>query len=154
MSEVKEYQIQDEFINETLWEYSEYLFDLLVDSIQDKNLINTGYLLNYLQSNNIFNIYERGAHFLEIKFPDYGRLMEINYHKRIQTQKDIVNPLRVNTTAKWKKEKSKNKQKHKNTQWYTRNVYGSFNYLLGKLMYGLSDEIRESLIEKIKGREK
>jgi len=79
---------------------------------------------------------------LSIKFPDYGRFIEIQKHKhRIKTES------RSSNEAKWRK-----KQKKKDTSWYSRNAYGALNKLIGNLMYGYSDEVMERLKEELKNK--
>ncbi len=130
-------QIETLCIKEELHQHADHLSDLFVEDIEKNKLIKHSWLLDTFTASNPFTISEsNGQIILSVKFPDYGRFIEIQQRKKIkiETQKD--------NAAKWGVKK---KTKKKNTSWYTRNVYGSQNLLIGKLMYGLSDIERERL---------
>jgi len=128
-------EIEHQYIKEQLELHAKYLAELFREDISQKKLFETGSLSGTFATTSNFKEYESlGNHHLELKFTDYGRFIEIAFHKKIKTQKDIENPF-----AK--------KPKNKNTNWYSPNVYGSQNRLIGRLMYGLSD----IEIQRIKG---
>ncbi len=129
--------IEKLFIREELHLHSDYLSDLFVEDIEKKKLIDSTQLLDTFTAGNPFSISEKGGQIvLSVKFPDHGRYIEIQQRKKIKVETSKGN------AAKWG---AKKKSKKKNTSWYTRNVYGSQNLLIGKLMYGLSDIERERL---------
>ena len=129
--------IEKLFIQEELDQHAEYLSDLFVEDIEKNKLIKHSWLLDTFTSGNPFTISYRGNQvILSVKFPDYGRFIEIQQRKPIKTETQKGN------ASKWG---TKKKAKKKNTSWYTRNVYGSQNLLIGRLMYGLSDIERERL---------
>jgi len=140
---MKDYEINDQYIQDVLYQFGDYQMDKLQENIERLKLIDEGVLLDGIS----FKVYESGANFLVFEFPLYGRFIEIQYHKkRIQSQKDKQNPL---VKEKWKREKERLKYRAKNTQWYTKQLYGSFNWLIGKLMYGLSDQVRNKIINSL-----
>jgi hypothetical protein len=122
--------IENQFIKEQLEKHAKFLNELYTKDIVFKNLIKDRDLIDASANTSNYKIYESGGnhHHLELKFPDHGRLIEIAFHKKIKTQKDIVNPFVL-----------KKKVKKKNTNWYSRNTYGALNRLIGRLMWGLSD---------------
>ena len=119
-------KIKQLFIEETLNQHSEELTDLFVDSINRKNLIASEHLLKTFQGDP-WKVYSNGStSILSLKFANYGRFIEINRKKKIKTESRTANGKKFT-------------KKRKNTSWYTRNVYGSQNLLIGRLMWGLSD---------------
>jgi hypothetical protein len=139
------------FIKEQLYVHSEELTDLFVADIERKNLFKSGDLLSVFESGSPYKVWNSsGSVVLSMKFPDYGRFIEINFHKKLRTENNKDN------AKKWgakEKEKAKANSKRKNTDWYTRNVYGSQNLLIGRLMWGLGDiEIQrlKNILEKEK----
>jgi len=129
--------IEKQYIKEQLEEHAKYLAELFQRDISNLKLIETGTLSGKFNSVANFKEYESaGSHHLELKFTDYGRFIEIAFHKKIKTQRDIENPF-------------KRKTKKKNTRWYSHNLFGAQNRLIGRLMYGLSEieiqRIKEAL---------
>ena len=119
-------KIKQLFIEETLNQHSEELTDLFVDSINRKKLIESEHLLKTFQGDP-WKVYSKGStSILSLKFANYGRFIEINQKKKIKTESTKANGKKFT-------------KKRKNTSWYTRNVYGSQNLLIGRLMWGLSD---------------
>ena len=99
---------------------------------------------------NPFQVFQRGGQVvLSASFPDHGRFIEIQQKikKKIKTQSLDI------SAALWGLTDAKKKKPSKNTQWYTKNVYGAQNRLIGRLMYGFTDIERERLT-KILNREK
>jgi len=131
--------LEIEFIEIELDDHVQYLTDLMEEDIIRKGLIKHGHLLNAIRGD-IATITKRGnSVVLSLKFPDYGRFIEIQKHKkRIRTESTKGN------SAKWSK-----KQKKKDTGWYSRNAYGSLNRLIGRLMYGFSEEIKKNIKESL-----
>lgn len=134
------------FIKEELDKHSEYLSDLFVDDIGRKKLVDSGKLLSVFTNANPFKISQNSNEItLSLKFPTYGRFIEIQQRKPIQIETSKEN------AAKWK---GKQKPKRKKTDWYTRNVYGSQNLLIGRLMYGLGDIEMKRLKGILEGKDK
>ncbi len=131
-------QIEKQFIHQELQQHAQYLSKLLAKDITKRKLIESGHLSGEFVCQQQFIVADTS---LTLKFPNYGRFIEIAYHKkrRIKTQKDISNPF-------------KRKTKKKNTRWYTHNVFGAQNRLMGRLMYGLTDIIRNEIIESLKNK--
>jgi hypothetical protein len=121
------------FIEETLDKHGEYLIDQLVDDIEDKNLRISDDLMDSL---NARVRYEGKDPVLQLSFLGYGRAIEINYHKK---EKDSVWQTDTNKEI-WGIKQNRIRKKKKNTQWYSKNVYGSLNRLLGILSSEYSDE--------------
>lgn len=136
-------EIEERFIKEELDKHAEYLSDLQVDAINDKHIIDSGGLLNAFQSGKPYQVQEKnGAIVLSSKFPNYGRFIEIQANRKIKTNKPDTNALLWGVKQR--------KKKSKNVYWYTRNVYGAQNRLMGTLLYGLSDKIRNQIISQMK----
>jgi len=135
---MKDYDdIEKEFIKQQLEKHADYLAELYSKDIAKKNLKKTGKLETTFASSAKFKIQGES---LMVSFPNYGRFIEINFHKKkkkISTQKNSRSPF-------------KKQQKQKNTNWYTRNSYGALNRLEGRLMFGLSEKIREKIINDLK----
>jgi hypothetical protein len=139
--ESKYNDVEQLFIKEILDQHGEFLTDLFVDSIQSKKLEDTGTLLNAIS----YKVEKRGNNFvLNFQFPDYGRFVEIRFHKSKNTQK----LLQLNTNRKlWNiRGKDKPKKKSKDARWYTKNVYGSQNKLISRL----GTEFTEQEITRLK----
>jgi len=144
MDDFKNYsELELLFIKEQLWLHSEELTELFERDIQRKNLIRDENLLNTFTDGSNYRVFERsGRVYLTLAFPIYSRFIEINYHKKIKQETNNIAEKKFGT-----------KKKKKDTQWYSRNMYGSQNLLIGRLMWGLSDIERERL-KNILEREK
>ena len=119
-------KIKQLFIKTTLEKHSEELSELFIGSIKRKRLINSEDLIETIQGNP-WKVHKRGeAQILSVEFANYGRFIEINQKKKIKTESRKANGKKFT-------------KKRKNTSWYTKNVYGSQNLLIGRLMWGLSD---------------
>jgi len=140
-------EIEEQFIREELDKHAEYLSDLFVDAIENKDIIDSGALLNAFQGGNPFKIVEKnGAIVLSSKFPNHGRFIEIQSKRKFKTNNPDTNALLWGVKQR--------KKKSKNVDWYTRNVYGAQNRLMGTLLYGLSDTVRNQIIMQMKKRDK
>lgn len=125
------------FIQETLDLHGEAVADLLMDAIEAKQLIKEGNLLECIE----YRVtYEGHNPKLSIKFPDYGRFIEINYHKK-STNSTMWNDLAAerNNAVLGGRNKKKLGKKKKDTRFYAKTAYGTLNELIGKIMYGYSD---------------
>lgn len=118
------------FQEEVLGQHGEYLMDILQEAIEEKNLIDKGILRDSLD----YEVVSIGRlKRLSIKFPNYGRYIEIGKHRRrskmdINTNRDIWG-IRENSM-----------RRKKNTDWYTKNAYKSTNRLIGMLMYEFTEQ--------------
>ena len=81
---VKQYtEIEKTFINQELEKHAKYLSELYEQSIVKQKLIKSQLLKNLFITTAPNNLFESsGIHHLQVKFPDYGRFIEIAYHKR------------------------------------------------------------------------
>lgn len=125
------------FIKEILDQHGEYLTDILVDDLKKKKLKYKGKLLSQFEDSIPYSVNQSGINpKLLFSFFGYGRAIEINYHKsknakKFSSSKDI-----------WGVKKRK---RRKNTKWYTHNVMGSLNRLLGVLGSEYSEHERKRL---------
>lgn len=133
MEDQKMKDIEFLFQDEVLSQHGEYLVDLLQEEIERKDLIDKEILVNSLDYST--SSIQNGRHkFLEIKFPDYGRYIEIRKNKRKRQSKFDTNTNRDIWGIR------ENSMKRKNTDWYSKNAYRSINRLLGTLMYEFTDQ--------------
>jgi len=120
------------YIQEVLDQHGEYLCDLFVDDIEDKGLIETEKLIRSVEDYKVTNegLYKKLVH----KFYGYGRALEIRYHRAKREGKWETNT----NVAVWGHRQ--NKKRRKNTQWYSKNVYGSLNRLISIIQNELTEE--------------
>lgn len=133
-----EKQLENLFIQEELDQHGEYLIDLLQEAIENKTLKLTGDLQEAMHY--VVNKRE-GRNSLALSFYGYGRAIEIRYHLSKNTRKlqqPSANRMLLGL-------RDKPQAKKKNTQWYSKNVYGSLNQLIGRVMYGMSEQERQRL---------
>jgi hypothetical protein len=119
------------FQEEVLSKHGEFLADLLQDTLEEKGIIYEGDLHDVVD----YETFKRGAkRGFRLSFFDYGRFIEIRKHKRkskmdVNTNRDI-----------WGIKENTMQRKSKDTDWYSKNVYGSLNRLIGVLMNEFSDQ--------------
>jgi hypothetical protein len=131
MVEISQKEIEFLFQEEVLSQHGEYLIDLLVDTLEEKNIRVSDDLLSSLN----YSVSRQGEdRILKVNFFDYGRFIEIRNHKRKKERKWEINTNRMI----WRMKENKAK-KQKNTDWYSKNAYGSLNRLVSILMNELSD---------------
>lgn len=123
------------FIRETLDQHGEYLVDLLYDAIVEKNLRVSDDLLNTIEYK---TDYAATNPKLSISFYSYGRAIEINYHKKTKFESSVNRDI-------WGIRENRPTKKKKNTQFYSRNVYGSLNRLIAILSNEYTDAEKERL---------
>ena len=98
-----------------------------------------------------YKVERRGNNFvLSFTFPGYGRALEIRYYKSKNSQ--MLKTARSNRSLLTKKAKNKKRD----YRWYSRNLYGSQNRLIGRASYRLVEEeilrLKQVLIEaKLEG---
>lgn len=133
MAEFTQKDIEYLFQEEVLSQHGEYLIDLLVDTIEEKNIRVSDDLMDMLRYRTFKDGQNRG---LRVNFFTYGRFIEIRKHK-----KKGRNLMDTNTNALlYKVKENTAKPKPKDTDWYSKNAYGTLNRLISILMYELSDQ--------------
>lgn len=138
MADISQKDIELAFIQETLSYHGEYLCDLLIETIEKKKLRVSDELLDSIRYRTFKEGDNRG---LRVNFFTYGRFIEIRKHRQ---KLDKKNKFDDNMNADFFGLKE-NKTKHKDTDWYSKNAYGSLNRLIAMLMYELSEEETERL---------
>lgn len=128
---------QMKFIQDVLDEHGDYLEEILQEAIEEKKILRTGDLEGSVKAEN--GMSGNNPH-LEVRFSSYGRAVEIQYHRKsrnsqqfmIADTKKLLYGIRSNSDQM-------KRRKKKDTRWYAKNVYGSLNTLIGKLMYEYQD---------------
>jgi hypothetical protein len=132
MAEISQKDIEFLFQEEVLSQHGEFLIDLLTETLEEKNIRVTDDLLESLN----YQVSRQGQdRILKVNFFDYGRFIEIRKHKTKQQNRMDVNTNRLLWGVKENKLK-----KGKDTDWYSKNAYGSLNRLISILMNELSKE--------------
>lgn len=126
------------FQEEVLQQHGDYLIKILQETLEEKKIHFEGNLHDVLNYETFKDGVSRG---LRLSFFDYGRFIEIRKHKR--KSKMDVNTNQLIWGIK------DNTMRNKNTDWYSRNVYGSLNRLIGILMYEFTDYELERLKKTI-----
>ena len=134
-------QVENLFIQEELDQHGEYLIDLLQEAIETKTLVMSGDLMESMYY--VVNKRE-GRNSLALTFYGYGRAIEIRYHRSKNTR-NLDKPS-ANRLLLGLRDKPASGKKKKDTRWYSRNVYGSLNQLIGRVMYGMSEQERQRLV--------
>lgn len=124
---------------EVLSQHGEFLIDLFVDTIEEKNIRVSDELMDSLNYSAFREGEDRG---LRINFFDYGRFIEIRKHKKRNRMDTNTNQLLWGA-----KDNSMKKKPAKDVDWYSRNAYGSLNRLIAIVMYELTDQE----IDRLKG---
>ena len=140
------------FIDEQLGIHGEYLRDLLMQAIKRKRLVKTWELYEGIT----WHRAHRSRPELEFYFPDYGRFIEINYHKKIKTTNTKMwaqNHESANRSILGLGANKNSNRRKKDTRFYARTAYGAMNELIGRIMAGYSDIELERLKESILKRQ-
>ena len=137
-------ELELQFIKETLDLHGEYVSDLLYKAIGDKKMVKSGELEAYFENNMPYKVRNTGSPTLEFTFPTYGRLAEIGYF-RSKNSKQWTAP---NTNSLLWGIKQK-KTKKKDTRFYSKNVWGSLNRLIGILMYEYDEHTMERMKQQL-----
>ena len=124
-------QAETMLIKEIFEEHGKYLRNELRKKIS-KLRLNRSNNLSFSVDYNI--IAENSFPKLEMEFADYGRFIEIRWHKITRNRKSLSQ----NSTNKALFSIDRNFGKIKNTNWYSRTAYGSQNRLIAKLSEMLS----------------
>lgn len=128
-------QIQQAWIQEQLDIYGEELIDILVDAIEQKELVASGQLVSSFSMST-----DRSAQRLVVSFLSYGRVHDLKSRNSSMTFET------VDTNALlWGVKKRKPRKSNRNKTWYSKNFYSSLNTIIGRLMYGFSQEARQEI---------
>lgn len=131
------------FISEQLDLHGEFLSDLFVKRIDNKKLRDSDELID----NITYKVQKYGnSPVLAFRFPDHGRFIEINFHKK-KGPRSIAEAIDTDQLLYNIQRRKKAQKKKKDTRWYTHNVYGSLNRLLERL----ASEYSEVEIARLKG---
>ncbi len=139
--------IEQLFLIEILQDHGQFLHGLFEDALESKSIKDTGTLMSSIT----YKVERRGNNFvLSFTFPGYGRALEIRYYKSKNSQ--MLKTARSNRSLLTKKAKNKKRD----YRWYSRNLYGSQNRLIGRASYRLVEEeilrLKQVLIEaKLEG---
>lgn len=126
------------FIRETLDQHGEYLVDILYDAIVEKNLRVSDALLESLA----YSVETKGGNpTLLVSFLTYGRALDANYYKKKQSSVWETNTNR----DVWGIKENRPRKNKKNTQFYSKNVYGSINRLVSILSNEYTDAEQQRL---------
>lgn len=137
MSEISQKDIEFLFQEEVLDEHGEFLMDLLLETLEKKNIRESDELMESID----YRIFKEGQdRGLRFKFNVYGRFIEIRKHKK----KNVIQP---NTNSLIWGMKENRPKKHKDTDWYSANAYGSLN----RLYSILSNELTKEEVARLKG---
>ncbi len=126
-------EIEREYIRQELENHNKWLTELWGDKLVRRKLKREGKLMGSVA---------RGSHSisggdvmkLERGFLGYGRVLEIQHNRRKRGLRGMRAEARE---VAWGVKKYR--KGAKNTQWYTRTLFGAQNRLVTRLMYGLSD---------------
>lgn len=139
MSEISQKDIDFLFQEEVLDQHGEFLQDLFMETIEQKNIRVSDDLLESLDAN--YKIFKEGTdRGLRYKFNIYGRFIEIRKHKK-------KNKIEPNTNALLWGVKENRPKKRKDVDWYSANAYGSLN----RLYSILSNELTTEEVSRLKG---
>lgn len=137
------------FIDDQLDQHGEYLRDLMIQAIEARNLIKTGFLSDEGITWRVGR-YGINPH-LEVSFPDYGRYLDISAYKKRSSNTEAWTKLNedANRAILGKRGKRKITRKRKDTRFYASTVYGAMNTLIGKIMYEFTDAELERMKQVI-----
>lgn len=123
------------YIEEELSQHGEWLCDVLTEAIEKRQIMQTQALFESVD----YSTFKEGENpGVRVNFLTYGRFVDIAAYRhksnhQVDTNREVWG-IRHN-------------RKHKPKQWYARNMYGGLNRLIGRVMYGLTDQE----IERLKG---
>lgn len=125
------------FIREVLDQYGDDLVDQLYDTIVEKKLRVSDQLLDSLSQTVTM---EGNNPKIMLSFFTYGRSLDANHYKK----KESVWETNTNRSV-WGIKENRPRKSKKNTQWYSKNVYGSLNRLISILSNEYSETEKERL---------
>jgi|GEM_PF-2510856 hypothetical protein len=155
----KEY-IEFQFVLTTLKKFGLNLKNIFVNDIKQKDLVSKGKNQGAHLSDRIsFEVKRAGQNGGELLFyfPDYGRFIEIQYFKKSinsqaafsRSNTGIGKSMSNYQVMTQSKSNFQSMIRKKDTRWYTRNVMGNLNQLIGELMFGLTDAVEKEMISKL-----
>ena len=139
-----------QFVEQALKKFGLRLRDILVNDIIDKDLVSQqGTDGKHLKDSISFQVKKAGTMGGELLFyfPDYGRFIEIRYYKPSTNTQNAFG--KQNHTLFTQKVNSIKKARRKDTRWYSKNAYGHLNELIGELMYGFTEAVRQQMISEL-----
>lgn len=134
-------KIKETFIKEELDIHGEYMVDLLAEAIVDKRLVKQSKLIESLDYK-VENFL--GFPVLKVSFYSYGRIHDL---KSRNTGKPLTEDVNTNALL-WGVDNKPKKSPYR--AWYAKNAYGSINRLIGRLLYGYSEQERQRVIAMLK----
>ena len=140
-------EIEFTFVRETLKRFGYRLQTIFTGDIKTKRLVGKSKVLKGSIKYEVRPSGKVGAE-LVFYFPDYGRFIEIHFHKSSDNGFKAFQSKNKASMKVLKKFKSNGSHK-KDTRWYAKNAYGYLNSLISELMYGFSDEVQKSIREQI-----
>lgn len=144
--EVSESELKDKFVQVILSDYGIWLRSQLDMHIVEKNLIREMKLKGSLDT----KVSKVGGNWrLELFFTTYGRVIEINFHKKKAGTREIIKQL-YGVKSRNDILAARAKRDKKDTRWYSHTVYGSLNTLYGHLSYSFTEEMKNKLVTIIK----
>lgn len=134
---------QEKFIRRMIWDELERLGKKFGGDIRRKKLRMTDLLLNMAEgkdgTKDMFEYKEQhGFHSIKILFPDYGRLLDMQYYQKRQNY-ETRDALRALHGIKTKK---------RDTRWFSKNVYKWIAELSWQLRYASKKEVENNLGNK------
>jgi len=142
--------IEFQFVEQALKKFGMRLQDILVNDIMEKDLVSQkGTDGKHLKDSISFVVKKAGTMGGELLFyfPDYGRFIEIRYHKPTANTMKAFG--KQNHALLTQHINSIKKGRRKDTRWYSKNAYGHLNELIGELMYGFTEAIRQQMISQL-----
>jgi hypothetical protein len=144
--------LEFQFVNNILKKWGLEVRKILVSDIISKNLVSRNEE-SHLRDNitcEVKRAEELGGELL-FTFPSYGRFIEIHYFIRRQNTSGFSS-FRENRMKMNHRQNKRHGQK--DTRWYTKNIMGNLNRLIGELMYGFTESVRLDLVNKLSGSNK
>lgn len=136
------------FVKETLERYGARLQQILVKSITGRKLVSIGNGPHLKDSLNV-EVVQKGLAGYELKlyFPDYGRYLEIRFHQK----KSMFFKMKQGRGSSKDRLKTAfaGSKKFRDTRWYSKPAYSSLSGLIGELMYGMTDQVQQTLKEQL-----
>ena len=141
--EMEDREIRMRFIREELDKHGEWLKRELLKAIASLKLVRQGELKRSVA----YGLFKEGGNDgIRLSFISYGRVVDMqkmrDRRRKAKETKDTIGEM---TAAR-----KRNRTRHKNTQWYARNMYGGMNVLVQRIMYELTEEEINRIKEDLK----
>lgn len=131
---------KEAFVARELDDFGHFLSGLFLADIQKKRLKDSGEFEKNFKG--IAYKVDAARKTLTFQFENYGRFLEIRYHKKATLIKSIRQQARRDV---WGIKTATKSRKRKDTRWYSANLYGSINRLIGHISWGYTEEIAAQL---------